>query len=126
MGWLLMFDEDYEAICEELRSNGLEDTLLKYNCSLNELFNYCLHRNFLTEKNKVKKESKKKSNPLKYIQKHSDGRYRVRKSVGGKLIYFGYYDTVNDAIRVRDKLVEVGWKKYLLDEVCKDLGIDYR
>ena len=120
-----MFDEDYEAICEELRSNGLEDTLLKYNCSLNELFNYCLHRNFLTEKKRVKK-AKKKNNPLKYIQKHYDGRYRVRKSVGGKLIYFGYYDTVNDAIRVRDKLVEIGWKKYLLDKVCKDLGINYR
>ena len=114
---------DYEVICDEIHSNGLEDTLIKYNCSLNDLFNYCLHKHFLTG---VKSNSDKRSCTVKYIQKQYDGKYRIRKSVKGKLVYFGYYENLNDAIRVRDRLIELGWKRYLLDKVCEELGVSYK
>ena len=38
-------------------------------------------------------------------------RYRVQKSINGKPRYFGQYDTLEDAQKVRDKLIENGWKE---------------
>lgn len=112
---------DYEVICEEIKCNGLEDTLLKYNCSLNELFKYCLHKgSYITRR---KGES---SSTIRYIQEQGDGCYRIRKSVKGKLIYFGYYDSLEDAILVRDRLMELGWNKLKLRSVCDELGVEYK
>lgn len=104
--------DEYEAICSKIRSDSLEDTLLDYNCSLKDLFDYCLHKD--------KWKSKRKE---MYIQKQSTGRYRIRKSVDGKLIYFGYYRSLSDAVRVRDRLMELGWQRNLLKSIEKELGV---
>lgn len=110
---------DFDVICEEIRFNGLEDTLLKYGCSLYELFNYCL-----CNEGGVESECESEDLGMKYIYKHCDGRYRIRKTVDGRLVSFGYYDELDDAVCVRDRLVELGWKKCLLDDVCREFGID--
>lgn len=38
-------------------------------------------------------------------------RYRVQKSIDGKMKYFGQYRTLNEAIRRRNELEENGWVK---------------
>lgn len=37
-------------------------------------------------------------------------RYRVQKRINGRPEYFGQYDTFEEAKKVRDKLIENGWK----------------
>ena len=36
-------------------------------------------------------------------------KYRVQKSIDGKMRYFGYYKTKEEAIKRRDELIEKGW-----------------
>ena len=38
-------------------------------------------------------------------------RYRVQKSIDGKSKYFGQYDTLEQAQKVRDELIKKGWKQ---------------
>ena len=48
------------------------------------------------------------------IDKTSNGCYRIRKMIDGKVVYFGTYDTFNEAVIVRDKLSDNGWDKNIL------------
>lgn len=49
-----------------------------------------------------------------YIDKTSTGKFRVRKYINGKTIYFGTYDSFNEAVSIRDRLVENNWDKSIL------------
>ena len=51
------------------------------------------------------------------IDKNITGKFRIRKSIHGKLVYFGTYDNFDDAISVRDMLVENGWNKKELPRI---------
>lgn len=59
------------------------------------------------------KQKNKKSNIEaeygKYISKVPNG-FRVQKRINGKLKVFGYFDTLNEAIKARNKFVSENWK----------------
>jgi hypothetical protein len=59
-----------------------------------------------------------KSDYQKWIGKHIDktasGKFKIRKSIKGKNVYFGTYDSFDEAIRVRDMLIDNGWDKSIL------------
>ena len=99
---------------KEFREDSVENVLVKHNMTLEEAFNYCLHH---------KPEDDVVEEKMLYIQKHRDY-YRIRKSVKGKLTTFGYYSTLDDAVTVRDALIEDGWRLYRLADICKSLNIE--
>lgn len=48
------------------------------------------------------------------------GHYRISKSINGEIYYFGYYDSLDEAIKIRDKLIDNGWDgSFLKDKVTK-------
>ena len=65
-----------------------------------------------------------------YIRKER-GRYIISKVIDGELKYFGTYDTKEDAITVRDKLLENNWKveedygEEKFDEYIYQVGDEY-
>ena len=59
----------------------------------------------------------------KYISKTKNGKYLIRKNINGKMRYFGYYDNIQDAIKVRDYFSENGWYWQRLNAVQKRLGV---
>ena len=47
------------------------------------------------------------------------GKYRVSKNVRGCLEHFGTYDTIDEAIEVRDLLIDCGWDRSVFDSDIK-------
>jgi hypothetical protein len=107
--WIVM-----NNIMEDLKVYSIEEVLVKYDLTLNELFKICFSKK--KDGNVVNVYDKK------YIQRQGN-LYRIRKSVNGNLVYFGYYDCLEDAIKVRDCLIDVGWKRYKLKSVCDVCGV---
>ena len=60
----------------------------------------------------------------RYIRKSHA--YSIYKWVEGKHTCFGTYDTMNDAIKVRNQLIKQGWDKRKLNNICEELGITRR
>ena len=52
-----------------------------------------------------------KSPQRKYIYRDIYGLYVVRKRIDGVFKYYGAYNTLDEAIKVRDKLIECKWDK---------------
>jgi len=50
----------------------------------------------------------------KNIDKTSTGKFKVRKVINGKQYYFGTYDSFDEAVAVRDKLIESDWDKNII------------
>ena len=67
---------------------------------------------YKTDKNSVKSDYQKWQGHN--IDKTVKGKFRIRKSINGKVVYFGTYDTFNEACVVRDRLIECGWDKSIL------------
>jgi hypothetical protein len=53
-------------------------------------------------------------------QTNSGFHYRVQKRVDGKNLYFGVYDSLEEAVRVRDFLIGVGWSKCKFEEFISE------
>lgn len=51
------------------------------------------------------------------------GRYVLRKTLKRKMRYFGSYNSLEDAVKVRDYMIENGWYRNRLDNVCKKVGV---
>lgn len=96
----------------------LEAALTKHNLTFKEAFEMCP-----TERTKnARKKKNVRKNVSKYIQLQGKT-YYVKKNIRGKTIGFGAFETAEDAIQVRDYLVEHGWNKVKLNQACKVLGI---
>lgn len=52
-----------------------------------------------------------KNKKNKYISKTGQDRYRIVRNLNGKSCYFGAYDTIEEAIIVRDAIECAGWLK---------------
>ena len=50
--------------------------------------------------------------------------YKIRKRINGVFKYLGSFKTLEDARKVRDKLVDFGWDESYLKLICKNLGVD--
>lgn len=54
-----------------------------------------------------------------HITSKKDGRFMIRK----REIYYGQYDTLEIAKKVKQKLIEHKWDKSKLNEIRKELGL---
>ena len=105
-----------KVIQEDLRNgNSIDETLKKHNTNLMQVFKklHGYHKN----SNKTRPVT-----PSHYIQQQGDT-FAVRKSVNGKTKLFGMYDSLEDAIKVREALKDDGWHQRHVDRICEELGI---
>ena len=58
-----------------------------------------------------------------YIQTRN-GKYFLRKYLNGSTKMFGTYNSLSDAVRMREHCKEYGWKQSKVDEYCQELGIE--
>lgn len=107
-----------EEITQDLRLGmSLDDCLTKHNTNLRELFKQNTHPKGLI------KPKKPRFNPAKYVQ-YRDDHYYIRKWLKGKIKLFGAYGTLEDAIKVRDELIRIGWKQKSVDKICNEVGVE--
>ena len=59
--------------------------------------------------------------PTRYIRKTRAGNYKIVKWLNGKMVYFGTFHSLEDAMLERDLLVESNWDWEVLCE-CSDEG----
>ena len=50
----------------------------------------------------------------KHIYKSSYGKFVVRKTVNGKFGYYGSYDTLKEARKIRDRLEKYNWDRRVI------------
>jgi len=50
-------------------------------------------------------------------------KYMIRKKIKGKEKYYGTYDTIEDAVKVRNELMKYGWYQSRVPAIRKRLGI---
>ena len=68
----------------------------------------------------------------KYIRKQQ-GHYQIVKSLNGTNQAFGTYDSLEDAVKVREQCIKQGWIQKNVDEYCRQVkvvrrkgkGVDY-
>ena len=94
---------------EDLR-NGmtLEKALLKYGLSLREVFQYCHRRNL---------ESK-----YCFIYIHQGG-FNIMRWQGSERVYYARCRELDDAVRLRDRLMECNWDKSQVPRIMEELGL---
>lgn len=104
----------------------LENALTKHNISLAEAFTR-LHYKVNQKTPNKRKRNIKRYNASQYIQAR-DGKYYLRKTVqttkGRTTLLFGTYNTLEDAIRMREALKEDGWHQRHVDSICQRLHIE--
>lgn len=98
-------------LSEELKTKSLDETLTEHNLTLAEAFQLSL------------KKQPTETITEKYIRKLRKG-YCIRKSVKGKIVNFGCYQSLEDAVTVRDCLIKDGWRQYRLKKICEKLNIE--
>ena len=99
----------------------IEHALQKHNLTLQTVWQE-LH---YTPRGTIKQKQHKKQQTNtgeKYITKNG-GKYLVRKTVNKKYKYFGRYDTLEDAVLVRDWMCEHDWNKSRLKALRRRLGV---
>ena len=119
---------NFDEFCNDFFNPNLyvKDLLQKYKISRNE---YNKLRKKIVEEYQVDTKPTKfhpsPNNPenMAYIHKHNIDKFAVIKLKDGKKVYFGAYETVDIAQKVRDKLIKCNWDKSKLDEIkCEVLG----
>lgn len=98
--------EDAEYVLEELRKVGFDKSYI----------------NQFREERGLKPIGKKGETPVN-IFKQGDSAYYIHKSIDGTCKYYGSYNTVEDAKRIRDELEKVNWDKTQLNDILKKTGI---
>lgn len=102
----------------------LEEALIKHNTNLQTVFRVLHYKD--TNKNNIKKKTKSNSRSTgeAYIQYQVNQKsYLLRKTVNKKCTYFGRYETLEDAILVRDYMMTHGWDKSRLNSIRKELNV---
>lgn len=60
---------------------------------------------------------------LMYIVQDKKG-WKIQKFINGKLKHIKYFENLNDAIKVRDKLVKFDWDLDYLPLILKQVGVE--
>ena len=78
----------------------------------------------LTFKELVSSHMRKKAeiNPKKCIR-YRNGGFILQKTINGKAIYFGFYDSLETAEKVKAMLIKYDWNKDYLPLIHKKLGV---
>ena len=103
---------------ELLEGVTIEEVLLKYRLNFQELwdmFKYYDNPN-----------SKIDNKPYHNYILERNGSFAVRKSINGKTKIFGVYNSLADAILMRDCFEKDGWKQRNVDRLCDEMGIERR
>ena len=58
--------------------------------------------------------------PTRYIRKTKAGNYKIVKWLNKKMVYFGTFHSLDDAMRERDLLVEFNWDLEVLCECANE------
>lgn len=58
-----------------------------------------------------------KRRKAKYLNKNENGKWEIRKNIKGQWHIFGEYNTFRQAKEQRNKILEIGWEKYLGEEI---------
>ena len=108
-----------KAFQQDLK-NGmtLEDALIKHNLS----FKQAVEMSPVQRTNKKRQKDNVRKNMSRYIQLQGKS-YHVRKTINGKTVSFGTFATLEDAIKVRDYLIEHGWNIVKMRQACKEYEI---
>jgi hypothetical protein len=118
----------------------LEDALQKNGLSLLAAFNILQYKQpygtspgASPKRQSKKKRRKRKHGQIKrsihYIKcdeefiMQRNNTFCVRKYIKGRTRMFGTYDSLEDAIRMREALKEDGWHQTHVDRIAKELGI---
>lgn len=102
---------------EELRDTNLslDELLRKHQLSLESAF---------MEHKPVGEGGQRRTHCTPYLNIRREGRvYIIRKRIKAKDMYYGRYNSLEEAVMVRDKLIEFNWDKERLDEACKLVGV---
>lgn len=106
-------------IRKELQNGkSIEEVCNNHKISFKELCAAC-HGYVRKEINKDNFQSK---DGEKYIFCRNN-RYAVKKHVRGKGRIFGTYNSLEDAILVRDALIKDGWHQTHVDRICSEVGV---
>ena len=68
------------------------------------------------------KRNRRNSKSRQYIIDHQ-GRYYLRKYVNGRMVHFGSYKTILEAVKVREYCKKHGWRKECIQEYERRCGI---
>ena len=113
---------NYIQIQEKLRNGmSIDEVCKKHHITFKEL---CDHFHGY-QRNQQNRENLKSTKGEKYILIRNN-RYALHKNVKGQTIMFGTYNTLEDAIRMREALTKDGWHQTHVDKLCEELGIERR
>ena len=107
-----MLEED---LLNDLKIMSISEVSEKYNLSFKELFDISLK---LNNKNNIK------INDNTYISKTNSKKWAIRKSIKGKMCYYGTYKVKKDASLVVKELIKVDWDVDELPSILERLGIE--
>lgn len=74
---------------------------------------YCL------KKSRVKPYKSRTQFNEPHITLKKDGKYMIRR----KSIYYGQYDSLETARKIKQKLIEMNWDKKQLNKIRKEIGV---
>ena len=114
-----MFKSD-EFIEDMRHADSIGEVLEKHDVSLVEAIDILQK---ISPRKRKEKTSWNAKTGEKYIAQIPSGAYIIRKSVNGKMRYFGKYDNLNDAVKVRDYLLKHGWYPNRVKSIRKKLGV---
>lgn len=107
-----------KAFQEDLRNGmSIDSALRKHHLTFQEAFTKMKGWTAYNKKNKVKKPPR-----LLYIMRRGK-RFVIRKKINKQYVLFGRYYTEEDAVVVRDALVEDGWNRDHLDRICRECNV---
>ena len=114
-----------EAVLYDFQSDlraglGLDEALTKHGINLKYAMDH-LDKPQTAPKRRLRKFSRYGKNLYRL-----GNYYVVQKSIQGKTVNFGTYNSLTDARRVRDYMEADGWRRYKLDNILKELGIQRR
>ena len=99
-----------ETIINDLKQGlSLEETLIKHGTNLKEVF----HKNYVPGV----------IDDWTYIQPTPWNTFRVAKTIHGTRKEFGTYKSHNEALTVRNQLMECEWDKSRLPEIWETYGV---
>ena len=99
------------AITLDLQNGmGLEECLIKHGTNLKTLFQSEYPKRVFNEE-------------TMYIEKRGRN-YYIKKKIINKTYYYGIYATLEDAQKVRDELIEIGWEQDQVHNICLKCGVD--
>ena len=111
-------------------NTGLEDEIRDTTIPLHKILekHQTNLKKVITTKNKEvhEKKSKKKTKTNIVNITCSRGVYMIRKYINSKSVYYGSYDTLEGAKRVKQELIKHNWDIKCLDKICKELGVRRR